>query len=58
MKIIRKFANDQSGAVALEYALIAILVSLAGLKSVHCITVYCIAPVFADLAAFFQSAAS
>ncbi len=56
MKIIKKFANDESGAVALEYALVVTLVSLAGLKSLHCITVYCIAPVFTDLAAFFQAA--
>jgi len=55
MKKLKQFAQNNSGAVALEYALIVSLVSLTGLKSLHCITVYCIAPVFADLAAFFQN---
>ncbi len=50
MKQITKFLQDEQGAMSLEYALIAVLVSLGGIKSVHCITIYCIAPVFEKLA--------
>lgn len=52
--MFKSFFKDSSGAVSVEYALIAGLVSIAGLKSVHCITLYCIIPAFNDLANFFQ----
>ena len=53
--MIRRFLSDTSGAMSVEYALVATLISLIGLKSVHCVTVYCLAPTFSDIAAFFQS---
>lgn len=49
-----KFLRDEQGAMSIEYALIATLVSLGGLKSAHCITIYCIAPVFEKLANYMS----
>lgn len=45
--------RDEAGTAAIEYALIGTLVSLAGIKSLHCITAYCIAPLFNYLAGVF-----
>ena len=48
------FANT-SGAVTVEYALVGSLLSLTALKSLHCITIYCLVPTFGDISAFFQA---
>ena len=52
--MIKSFITNESGAASVEYALVAALVSVAGLKSLHCITMYCLAPTFSNIAAFLQ----
>ena len=52
MKLIKKFAKSDDGAVSLEYAIVAAMISLAGLKSIHCITCYVILPIFEDASKF------
>lgn len=46
MKHLRNLIKDRDGAVTVEYAIVAALISLGGLKSIHCITVYCLVPLF------------
>lgn len=53
MKKLERLWQDQAGTAAIEYALIGTLVSLAGIKSLHCITAYCIAPLLTYLAGIF-----
>lgn len=49
-----RYKMDITGAVTVEYAIIAALVSLGGLKSAYCIAVHCIAPSFEALARFMS----
>ena len=48
--MFKAYRDNESGATTLEYAVIAALVSIGGLKSIHCITLDCLLPLFENAA--------
>ncbi len=48
-KTFKDYITNTSGATTIEYALTATVISLAAIKSIHCIGEYCIKPMFSGM---------
>lgn len=49
LKFAAKFAKNENGAMSVEYAVTGAVISVGAVKSLHCITVYCLIPQFSGL---------
>lgn len=52
----KQFAGNDAGTTSIEYGLIAALISVVAIKSIHCTAIYMIIPMFENISAAVASA--